>query len=95
MKPIATALLLALLSGCAPPCGQVCRKVLDCGLDSERVSRDECELSCTQEEQLYESWDNPDIQAAYDDHRRCLLSSSCDEIAAGECYNELEELFVF
>lgn len=95
MKPIATALLLTLLSGCAPPCGQVCRKVLDCGLDSERVSQNECELACTQEEQLYDSWDNPEIEAAYNDHLRCIVSSSCDEIAAGQCYEGVEELFVF
>lgn len=84
-----------LFAGCAPPCGSVCRKVLGCGIDSERVSQIECEDSCTQQSALYASWDNEEIQSLYEDHRRCLMRSSCDEIAAGECYTGYEALFVF
>ena len=90
--------LLALgLAACAPPCKQVCRKVLfDCGdLDSERVSLEECEESCNRQEALYEQWEDEEKADLFDDHKRCIASSSCDEIAVGECYEGFEELFVF
>lgn len=86
---------LLVLGGCAPPCGQVCRKVLDCGIDSERVAQAECELSCTQQSALYASWEDEALEQLYEDHRRCIVRSSCEEIAEGACYEGYEDLFVF
>lgn len=84
----AALLLLLLHAGCAPPCGQVCRKVLDCELDSERVSFEECEAACRQQQALYLEWENRELQAAFDDHRSCVAQSSCEELADGTCFNE-------
>jgi hypothetical protein len=83
------------LGGCAPPCGQVCRKVLRCDLDSERVAQAECELSCNQQGDLYARWQDEELLQLYEDHRRCIVRSSCEELAAGTCYEGYEELFVF
>ncbi|MEZ4241550.1 MAG: hypothetical protein R3F59_36465 [Myxococcota bacterium] len=91
----ALALTLA-ATGCVPPCGQVCRKVLfTCDLNSERVAFDECEASCTQQLELYRQWRDDELLDLFDDHRRCIAHSSCDEIAAGQCYDGYEALFVF
>jgi hypothetical protein len=91
--------VVALLAeACSPPCRSVCRKVLfECGdLDSQRVALDECEVSCQQQEILYEIWEDEEKQDLFDDHKRCIRSSSCDELAQGECYyDEFEDIFVF
>lgn len=84
------------LSACPPPCGQVCRKVLfDCELDSERVAFEECEASCERQDALYQQWEDETLQDLFDDHRRCIARSSCDELAEGACYEGYEALFVF
>lgn len=89
-------LLPSLLTACPPPCSQVCRKVLnECELDSQRVSFDECETNCVSQDTLYDGWGNDYLQDLYDDHKRCITRSSCDEIAAGVCYEGFEELFAF
>lgn len=98
MSPTARALVLLLLplAACPPPCGSVCRKVLDdCGLDSERVAQGECEDACVAQETLYARWDDEEKRDLFDDHKRCLMRSSCDEIADGVCYDGYEDLFVF
>lgn len=82
----------ALSSACAPRCQEVCNKVRDCGIETTRLAQDECVLSCRLQENLYEEWEDEEKIAAFRDHRRCVRSSTCEEIAAGECYDEL--LFV-
>jgi hypothetical protein len=91
------AMTVALAEACAPPCRQVCRKVLfECGdLGSERVALDECEVSCLRQEALYQEWEDERKEELFDDHRRCIARSSCDELAEGVCYDGYEELFVF
>lgn len=83
-------LFVATLSGCTPTCDQVCRKVLfDCDLNTERVALLTCTDSCDRQRTLYEDlWvDDPTgLADAFDDHRRCLMRESCDDIAAGVCY---------
>jgi hypothetical protein len=92
----ATLLFGVVAAGCAPPCGQLCRKVLyTCDLDSERVAFDDCENSCSQQVELYRQWQDEELIELFEDHRRCISRSSCDEIAAGECYDGYEALFVF
>jgi hypothetical protein len=89
-------LSLLVLAACPPPCRQVCRKVLfDCDLDTERVALDECEDSCERQESLYRAWDNEALLDLELDHRRCVMQTSCDELAVGGCYEGYEELFPF
>ncbi len=91
------AMAATFAQACNWPCRAVCRKVLfECGdLGSERVALDECEVSCLRQEALYEEWENEEKQDLFDDHKRCVARSSCEEIADGECYDGYEELFVF
>ena len=88
----AVAALLGVLatSACAPTCERTCKKLLDCGnLDSQRVSVAECEVSCTNQLGMYDGWiDEEELEQAFDDHRRCLVRTSCDAIEAGECYDD-------
>jgi hypothetical protein len=80
--------------GCTPPCQDVCRKILDCGtLESQRVAVEECELSCEVQAALYADWEDEAKEEAFDDHKRCLMQESCDDIAEGVCYDE--DIFVF
>ncbi|MCB9677070.1 MAG: hypothetical protein H6737_18275 [Alphaproteobacteria bacterium] len=67
-------------------------KVLDCGLGSTRVARDECVLSCQQEQQLYADWEDETKIEAFKEHKRCLRDSTCEEIEQGVCYDP--ELFI-
>lgn len=87
-------LLLSSLLACGPTCERTCEKILRCdNLSSERVSVEECQESCSRQQVLYELWEDEVKQEAFDDHKRCLVGSSCDEIADGVCYDE--ELFIF
>jgi hypothetical protein len=89
------AALLAIVStaGCEPTCAQSCRKVIGCDLESQRVVQDECEAACVFQERLYDDWEDDTKQAAFSDHKRCLARRSCDEIAAGDCYDP--EIFLY
>ena len=82
------------LAACGSPCERTCDKVLACeGLSSDRVSEQDCEESCKRQEILYELWEDEQKIEAFEEHKRCLISSSCDEIADGVCYDE--ELFIW
>ncbi len=90
----ALPLVILLSASCAPPCSQVCRKILDCGnLDSERVAFEECELACEVQQTLYRQWEDEVKEQAFNEHKRCLRSESCEDIEAGVCYDE--EIFIF
>lgn len=86
-------LIVLLSSGCVPRCENVCEKLLACNLGSERVALEECTTSCLDQNALYEFWQDETKQQAFDDHRRCLQSSSCEEIGRGDCYDP--EIFIF
>ena len=90
---LAFAAIWLLSAGCTPRCQESCAKVLDCGLESTRVARDECVLSCQIEETLYKEWEDKTKIQAFKEHKRCLRESSCEEIEAGVCYDE--ELFLY
>ena len=86
-----TAFLLMMMAlGCAPTCDQVCRKTLfDCDLSTERVALATCVDACDRQKTLYEDlWEDEQLAVAFDDHRRCLMRESCDEIADGACYDD-------
>lgn len=96
MRRVLLLAVLLPLTACPPPCRQVCRKVLfDCELDTERVALEECELACETQDALYELWEDERLQKLFDDHRRCVGRSSCEELADGACYEGFEDLFVF
>lgn len=80
------------LQGCTPRCQEVCNKVLNCELGATRVAQEECILSCRLEEALYDDWEDDSKRKAFKAHKRCIRSSSCEEIADGECYDD--ELFI-
>ena len=96
MRPSSVALLIAAAlaaAGCVPTCTETCDKVLDCGIDTERMSLEECVDACTRQDALYEWWEDEAKLEAFDDHRRCVARSTSEEIADGECYEDA--LFVF
>jgi hypothetical protein len=96
MRRLLLVPVLLSLAACPPPCGQVCRKVLfDCELDTERVALEECEASCETQGQLYQLWEDEELQDLFDDQRRCVGRSSCEELAEGACYEGFEALYVF
>lgn len=62
--------------------------MLDCDLGSTRVARDECVLSCQLQQTLYREWEDKAKIKAFRAHKRCIRSSTCEEIAEGACYDE-------
>lgn len=76
------------LLACAPDCDTLCGKLERCGLDAD-VSQLECRTTC--ERQITQLDDDTDdaVADAFRDHRACLGNHSCDEIAAGVCYDPL------
>lgn len=100
MRPSRTsssALLLlvaALLGGCQPTCEQVCDKLVACeNPGTERMSGPECEVECKEQQELYATWADTQLRASFDAHLSCLDDATCDEVAAGACYDE--EMFSF
>jgi hypothetical protein len=100
VAPRAVALALALVGGapgCAPSCETLCNKLERCDLDPG-VSSDECRETCDRQISFFKE-DNaqvPDgdgLGDAFYQHRVCLGAHTCDEIAAGACYDE--DLFLF
>ncbi len=89
---IAIGALVAVAGGCAPSCERTCRQLLDCdvALDAQTVALDQCEEQCVRTDALYESWeeDGDTKRVAFDDHRRCIVDATCDELADGACYEE-------
>lgn len=83
---------LPVLVACAPPCAQLCAKLDRCDLNGG-VSVDECTETCDAQIEVYKAeTEDDEAQKAYRRHRLCLGSHSCEEIAAGACYDE--ELFL-
>jgi hypothetical protein len=90
------AIALIGVAACDPPCKRTCRKVLDCGnLSTDRLALDACIADCSQQELLYEEWEDERKEELFTEHKRCLLDATCEEIEAGECYVGYEELFPF
>ncbi len=92
---MAITALLAVAS-CDPGCKRTCRKLLDCGnLDTDRLALNACEIDCEQQGLLFEAWEDDDKRELLVDHKRCLVQSTCEEIADGVCYDGYEEIFAF
>ena len=90
---LAAAVFVALVaSGCAPSCEQTCNKLIRCDV-ADNLNQLECEQSCGQQLQQYDVEENDTLKRAFADHRRCIGSSSCEEIEDAECYDE--DIFLF
>ena len=87
--------MVALLAAaCTPSCPDTCRKILRCDeLGVVEYGQIECEESCNRTADLYEDWEDQDKIDAFDAHRQCIGSSTCEEINDGVCYDE--EIFIF
>ncbi len=88
--PVAGLILLSSLGGgCKASCADVCDKLVDCdGLPTQRMSSAECEESCKQESELYDSWGDVQKQDAFQAELDCLRDETCEDIAADTCYDE-------
>jgi hypothetical protein len=76
-----------LAAGCTPTCAESCRKVLRCdAVQTDRLGQDECVDQCTRQVALYESWEDDDKLAQFREEKRCIATSTCEEVAEGLCY---------
>lgn len=85
--------LLAVLPACDPPCSRVCEKLVQCGFDTPRLSKEECEVACEQQEALYDQWEDPELRDAFSEYKQCAMDETCRAIEDGACYDE--ELYAF
>jgi len=89
---LAAALTALVATACAPSCDSVCNKLIRCDV-VDNLNPLECEESCARQDAQYELEDDKTLERAFADHRRCIGSSTCDELEDGACYEE--ELFQF
>lgn len=75
------------LSACEPTCKRTCRKIVNCSeqLDSERVTVEECEAACVFQERELEETEQDGLRNQLADHKRCIRTESCEDLAAGVC----------
>lgn len=91
------ALGVLALQACAPQCDTVCNKIEKCApeIGAERIIPGQCEESCKRENQLYDAWQDDSKIDAFEEQRRCVMQSSCDELADGACYDDSSGLYVY
>jgi hypothetical protein len=78
-----------LLWACSPDCDRTCQKLLTCDeLEAPEMGEEECVSACNAQVNLYEDEEDEATQNALDDYKSCVIDSTCDELAAGVCYNE-------
>lgn len=86
-------LLLAAVAtaACNPTCQQVCNKLDRCGFD-DAVQVNVCQATCERQLLFVQELDDEDAALKqFNDHRRCIGNTSCDDLAAGQCVDD--ELF--
>lgn len=95
LTPLIAVIGMSFAAACTPTCEQTCRKLLfRCAFpETEQVRLEECEISCQREEALYDQVDDREGLSEARAHRRCVANSSCDEIEAGDCYDDFDSLF--
>ncbi|MCK6516179.1 hypothetical protein L6R46_14125 [Myxococcota bacterium] len=87
----ALALAAAALSsaGCTPSCDQTCRRLFNCeSLEVYGMTEDTCVEDCLYQEAVYERWDDVELREAYQESRRCVADATCEDLAAGVCFDE-------
>ena len=93
--PLVGLLIAGLMGGCTPTCKQTCNKITGCEqlADYSGTHPDFCAETCIRQETLYQVWEDYDLLDRLDAHKECLMDATCDDIAAGVCYDE--ELYAF
>jgi len=82
-------LFISLLA-CAPTCEQTCKKLLSCeNIDAPSMNIDECTSACSAQQNVYEDWDDPDKEEAFDNVKSCIVAEECTAVAEGVCYDEV------
>lgn len=82
-------ILLFALLGCTPTCDDVCVKLVECGNEgTELLNADDCSDQCKRQQTLYDHWSDLQLRDAFEESLNCYRNSTCDEIAAGACYNQ-------
>jgi len=84
--PFALVVIAALVGACAPPCEQVCRKARECDL-SPRLAQDECVEACDRQRTYFDVEEDDEGKKAFIQERECIVSSTCEEIQDGACYD--------
>jgi hypothetical protein len=87
----ALAVLAASLSlgGCTPSCDQTCRRLFNCeALEVYGMTGDTCTEDCLYQEAVYDDWDDVELREAYKESRRCVADATCEDLAAGVCFDE-------
>lgn len=78
-------------AGCTPTCREACRKLDRCdllaGIDVEEC-RETCEADLDNRQVAKRDDDDPEPLKTFNAHRRCLGSSTCDDIADGVCFDD-------
>jgi hypothetical protein len=78
-----------MMFACAPTCEQTCKKILTCEeLSSPGMNLDECTSACSAQQNVYEAWDDPDKENAFDDLKSCIVAEECESVTEGVCYDE-------
>ena len=91
----ALAAATLLLAGCPATCDTMCNKLDRCGFNN-RISELDCREQCGVQLEVLGDKDTDDGDPQTDEadrdafrrHRVCVSTHSCDELAAGACYDE-------
>lgn len=67
--------------------------MMQCAFTPGDYTEIECVDACNKQNNLYEDWEDTEKQLAFDDHRQCIVASSCEKIEEGDCYDPL--VFIF
>jgi hypothetical protein len=90
MKSLLSTASIALFGlACEPTCEQTCQDLLACDeLETDRMALDDCTAACVVQQNLYDDWEDAELQEGFADYKRCVSETTCDGIASGECYDE-------
>ena len=84
----AILLLIVAAAGCTPTCERTCTRLDSCSTGLQTATNIDCVETCVTLQQLHEETNDDDSREAFAAHRRCLVSSTCEEIDEGVCYDE-------
>ena len=88
LRPLLLITMVVATTGCEPSSEQTCETLLACEeTHTDRVALDDCTASCLVQQRLYDEWEDIELQDSFTDYKFCIAEESCEEIAAGACYN--------
>ena len=77
------------LGGCTPSCDEAWRRLFNCeALEVYGMTGDTCTEDCLYQEAVYDDWDDVELREAYKESRRCVADATCEDLAAGVCFDE-------